>query len=175
MGTKARPLGVVAAIVWIRGERVILDEGLADLYRVSTKVLNQAVQRNRSRFPRDFMFRLTSDEFSRLRSQNVTSNRRGGRRSRPYAFTEQGVAMLSSVLRSTRAVQVNIQIMRAFVRLRALLATHQQLARKLAALERKYDGRFRNVFEAIREMVVVEEAPQGSPKPLRRIGFGPVR
>ena len=132
---------------------------------VSTKVFNQAVRRNKDRFPPDFMFQLTIQEFRSLRSQIVTSNKRGGRRYRPYAFTEQGVAMLSSVLRSKRAVKVNIEIMRAFVRLRRMLASNDELARRLAALEKKYDAQFKVVFDAIRELM----APP-SPK-LRRIGF----
>jgi hypothetical protein len=149
----------------IRGHRVILDADLAALYRVEARILNQAVKRNRVRFPLDFMFQLTADETAVLRSQIVTSRSWGGRRHRPYAFTEQGVAMLSSVLRSTRAVHVNIEIMRTFVRLRRVLQTNEELARKLAALERKYDGQFRVVFDAIRELM----AP--APKSRRRIGL----
>ncbi len=144
----------------------MLDTDLAGLYRVETRALVQAVTRNRRRFPSDFMFRLNSAEFERLRSQIVMSNARGGRRHRPYAFTEQGVAMLSSVLRSDRAVQANIAIMRAFVRLREILITHERLAAKLETLERKYDGQFRVVFEAIRELM--------APSPVaarRQIGF----
>jgi hypothetical protein len=153
------------AILFIRGQKVMLDVDLARLYRVSTKVFNQAVRRNQDRFPADFAFQLSNLEFHSLRSQIVTSNRRGGRRYRPYAFTEQGVAMLSSVLRSRRAVQVNIEIMRAFVRLRRMLASNEELARKLAALERKYDAQFKVVFDAIRELM-------HSPTPKRRrIGF----
>ena len=117
-------------ILLIRGHKVMLDSDLAELYEVETKVLNQAVRRNRDRFPDDFMFRLSSEEFDILRSQSVTSSSWGGRRYPPYAFTEQGVAMLSSVLRSKRAVHVNIEIMRAFVRLRELLASHAQLGRR---------------------------------------------
>src|SRR5262245_33149935 len=127
------------AILLIRGHKVLLDEDLAALYGVATRVLVQAVHRNRPRFPDDFMFQLSEEEFARLRLQVEISNpRRGGRRYRPYAFTEQGVAMLSSVLRSERAVQVNIEIMRAFVRLRQLLASHEDLARRLDELEQKY-------------------------------------
>lgn len=144
----------------------MLDADLAALYGVPTKALVQAVKRNRARFPGDFMFQLTAEEAARLRSQTVTSKPgRGGRRTRPYAFTEQGVAMLSSVLRSERAVAVNVEIMRAFVRLRAMLLGHEDLARKLAALERKYDAQFRVVFDAIRELM----APPS--KPRRPIGF----
>jgi len=139
-------------ILLIRGEKVMLDVDLAELYGVQTKMLNRAVRRNLERFPGDFMFELTSGEVTRLRCQSGTSNAaRGGRRYLPLVFTEQGVAMLSSVLRSDRAIQVNIAIMRAFVRLRALLATHKDLARRLEQLERKYDKRFRVVFVAIRQ------------------------
>lgn len=154
------------AIVFLRGQKVLLDHALAGLYGVETKALNRAVARNRERFPDDFMFQLTAEEVESLRCQSGTSSMgRGGRRYLPYAFTEQGVAMLSSVLRSPRAVKVNIEIMRAFVRLRALLATHADLARKLETLEQKYDGQFRVVFEAIRELM---REPQTSRK---QIGF----
>jgi hypothetical protein len=153
-------------ILLLRGQKVLLSQHLAELYGVPVKVLNQAVQRNRERFPDDFMFQTNADELDSLRSQFVTSNRRrGGRRYRPYAFTEQGVAMLSSVLRSERAVKVNIEIMRAFVRLRQLLASHADLARKLEALERKYDAQFKVVFDAIRKLMA---APR---RPGREIGF----
>ena len=144
--------GVVAKILFIREQKVMLDQDLAELYGVATKVLTQAVKRNADRFPEDFMFQLTKQEFSDLRSQFVTSNW-GGRRYPPYAFTEQGVAMLSSVLRSERAIHVNIEIMRAFVRLRQMLASNAELARKLAALEKKYDAQFKVVFDAIRELM----------------------
>ena len=144
----------------------MLDTDLAALYHVDVKVLNQAVKRNRDRFPADFMFRLTDREARTLRSQIVTAKiRRGGRRTAPYAFTEQGVAMLSSVLRSQRAVYVNIAIMRAFVRLRQVLASHSHLAKKLDELEEKYDTQFTVVFEAIRELMT----PRSFAK--RRIGF----
>lgn len=158
---------VERAIRVVRGSRVLLDSDLATLYGVDVKTLNQAVKRNRSRFPADFVFQLTVTEARDLRSQIVTSSfaGHGGRRTLPYAFTEQGVAMLSSVLRSPRAVAVNVEIMRAFVRLRHLLAENADLARKLATLERKYDGQFRVVFDAIRQLI----AP--SPKPKRPIGF----
>jgi phage regulator Rha-like protein len=125
-------------ILLIRGHKVMLDSDLAKLYQVPTKSLNLAVKRNADRFPEDFMFRLTKEEAD-LRFQIETSKKRGGRRYLPYAFTEQGVAMLSSVLNSTRAVQVNIAIMRTFVRLRQILATHKDVAEKLQAMERKYD------------------------------------
>jgi hypothetical protein len=142
------------AILLVRGQKVMLDADLAALYRVPTKVLIQAVKRNSARFPGDFMFRLTPEEAVRLRSQIVTSNvGRGGRRYLPYAFNEHGVAMLSSVLRSPRAVQANIAIIRAFVRLRGLLASNESLARKLDALEKKYDAQFKVVFDAIRQLM----------------------
>jgi len=128
---------IQGAIFQMRGERVILDADLARLYGVEIRVLVQAVKRNVERFPEDFMFQLSKDEFERLRSQIVTSNKRGGRRTPPYAFTEQGVAMLSSVLRSKQAVQVNIEIMRTFVKLGAMTADNKVLARRLNKLESK--------------------------------------
>lgn len=153
------------AILLIRKHKVMLDADLAGLYGVETRVLVQAVKRNLERFPEDFMFQLSREEFAVLRSQIVTSSNWGGRRYPPYAFTEQGVAMLSSVLRSQRAIRVNIEIMRAFIRLRQMLASHAELARKLEALEEKYDAQFQEVFEAIRRLM----AP---PEPKRRaIGF----
>lgn len=158
---------ITQAILLIRGHKVMLDSDLAELYGVATKVLIQAVKRNIDRFPEDFMFQLTEQELGNLRSQFVTSSW-GGRRYPPYAFTEQGVAMLSSVLRSDRAIHVNIEIMRAFVRLRRMLASNAELARKLAALERKYDAQFKVVFDAIRELMTPPE-----PKKKRPIGFGP--
>ena len=151
------------AILLIRGHRVMLDADLATLYQVSVKGLNQQVARNRDRFPEDFMFQLSVDEQVNLRSQFATSSW-GGRRHPPYAFTDQGVAMLSSVLKSPRAVQVNIEIMRAFVRLRQMLQTNKDLARKLDALETKYDSRFKVVFQAIRELMTQQ------PKPRKQIG-----
>jgi hypothetical protein len=159
------------AILLIRGHKVMLDRDLATLYDVPTKVLNQAVRRNAKRFPEDFMFHLTKVEFENWRSQIVTSNpsAKKGFRRRPYAFTEQGVAMLSSVLNSERAIEVNIAIMRAFVRLREILASHKDLARKLEDLERKlgdHDEKFQVVFEAIRQLM----APPPEPK-RGRIGF----
>lgn len=158
---------IEASIVWIRGEKVLLDSDLARLYGVTTKRLNEQVRRNLERFPGDFMFQLSAAELADLRSQIATSNSgRGGRRSRPFAFTEQGVAMLSSVLHSEQAIRVNIEIVRAFVRLRQMLATHAELARKLDLLERKYDARFRSVFDAIRALMAAESRPR------RRIGFG---
>jgi len=158
--------GIEQRIHTLRGQRVMLSTDLAVLYEVQAKVLSQAVKRNIERFPADFMFQLSEVEFRGLRSQIVTSNRgRGGHRYRPYAFTEQGVAMLSSVLRSRRAIQVNVEIMRAFVRLRQMLISHADLARKLDKLEKKYDSQFRVVFEAIRRLM--EPPPKGG-KP---IGF----
>jgi hypothetical protein len=160
------------AICFVRGEKVMIDSDLARLYGVPTKVLVQAVKRNASRFPPDFMLELTVQEVDALRSQIVTSNKlpsRGGRRYLPRAFTEQGVAMLSSVLRSERAVRVNVEIIRAFVRLRRMLATHADLARRLTELERKYDGKFRLVFDALRDLM----APRAVEAPRRRIGFRP--
>jgi hypothetical protein len=161
------PQRIERRIQRIRGQNVMLDADLAELYEVETKVLNQAVKRNLERFPEDFIFRLTDDEVAGLRSQIVTSNEsRGGRRYNPYAFTEQGVAMLSSVLRSPRAVEVNIAIVRAFVKLREIIASHRQLARRLEEMESRYDAQFRAVFDAIRELMKPPE------KPRRRIGFG---
>ncbi len=175
-------------ILLLRGEKVLLDSDLAELYGVETKVLNQAVKRNLERFPTDFMFQVATEEAAlilrsqivtlndetttkplkkkgSLRSQIVTLKRGEHRKFRPYAFTEQGVAMLSSVLRSDRAIQVNLAIMRTFVQLRQMLATHSDLARKLAAMERKYDSRFKIVFDALREMMAEKK------KPKREIGF----
>lgn len=156
------------SIVFIRNEKVMLDTDLAALYGVETFNLNKAVARNIDRFPSDFMFQLTKAEWDNLRFQNGISSdtSHGGRRYLPYAFTEQGVAMLSSVLRSKQAVQVNIAIMRAFVKLRELLSTRKDLARKLNAMERKYDTQFKVVFDAIRQLM----APV-VPKKRRKIGF----
>jgi hypothetical protein len=172
-----------------RGEKVLLDFDLATLYGVATKALNQAVKRNRERFPDDFMFQLTADEVVRLRSQTVTSSlqdtenqkimqnrsqivtssrKHRGTKYRPYAFTEEGIAMLSSVLKSKRAVKVNIAIMRAFVKLRSLLETNRELARKFSELERrvdKHDEEIAAILEAIRQLMAPPE------KPRREIGF----
>ena len=156
---------IAGAIVFLRGQKVMLDVHLATLYGVETKALTRAVRRNLARFPLDFMFQLSVQEFANLRRQFGTSSW-GGRRHLPYAFTEQGVAMLSSVLRSSRAVQVHIQVVRTFVRLRAILASHEDLARKLVALESRYDAQFRSVFDAIRELMT--PARKASPRP---IGF----
>jgi len=155
------------AILLVRGQKVMLDADLAALYGVETRVLVQAVKRNIERFPDDFMLQLNKEEVDSLRSQIVTLKKGRGQHSKylPYAFTEQGVAMLSSVLRSRRAIQVNIEIMRAFIRLRQMLASHVELARKLDALEKKYDAQFKQVFEAIRQLMI-------PPEPKRRpIGF----
>jgi len=160
---------ILHSIHLFRKERVLLDADLAALYGVDTRVLVQALKRNAQRFPADFMFQLSDEEWANLKSQSGISSSWGGRRTAPYAFTELGVAMLSSVLNSERAIQVNISIMRAFTKLRAMLATHADLARKLAALERKYDGQFRVVFEAIRDLM---EPPVPAKKP---IGFRPKR
>ena len=153
------------AIYVIRSEKVMLDEDLAKLYGVSTKRLNEQVTRNTDRFPDDFMFRLTPDEFRNLRSQSATSSW-GGRRYPPRAFTEHGAVMAANVLNSKRAVQASIQVVRTFIRLRQMLANHRGLARKLDALEKKYDKQFRVVFEAIRQLM---EPPPDKSK--RRIGF----
>lgn len=141
------------SILLIRGRKVMLDSDLADLYEVSTKNLVKAVKRNFDRFPSDFMFQLTDQEVTRLRFQFGTSSGHGGRRYNPYVFTEQGVAMLASVLTSKRATYVNIEIMRAFVRLRELISSHTTLAKKIAELEKRYDHQFKVVFDAMRELM----------------------
>ena len=156
---------IVSKIYIIRETRVMIDGDLAELYGVETRVLKQAVRRNITRFPEDFMFELTEDENRALRSQNVILKRGQHSKYLPFAFTEQGVAMLSSVLNSDRAIQVNILIMRAFTRLRQMLSTHEELKRKIEAMERKYDHQFQVVFEAIRQLMVEAE------KPKRKIGF----
>jgi hypothetical protein len=146
------------SIYFVEGQKVMLDSDLAALYGVETRALIQAVHRNIERFPDDFMFQLSKEEWGYLKSQDVTSSRGwGGRRYPPYAFTEQGVAMLASVLRSPRAVAVNIEIMRAFVRLRQMLSSNRELNRRLNELEKDYDAKFRSVFEAIRKLM----APRG--------------
>ena len=157
-------------IFLIRGHKVMLDKDLAMLYRVDTRALNRAVKRNRDRFPDDFMFQLTAEEFDNLMCHFGTSSW-GGTRKMPYAFTEQGVAMLSGILKSKRAVQVNIAIMRAFVKLREILSTHKELAFKLKELENKierHDDDIQAIFEAIRQLM---EPPPEKPKP--KIGFHP--
>lgn len=166
MATEILPaVSIERSIRLIRGQKVLLDEDLARLYGVTAKRLNEQVRRNAGRFPADFMFTLDRLEAVNLRSQIATSSSWGGRRYQPMAFTEQGVAMLSSVLRSPRAVEVNIEIMRAFVRLRRMLESNVELSRRLDALERKYDGQFRAVFDAIREMMTPQR------KAGKRIGF----
>ncbi|MBU0519668.1 ORF6N domain-containing protein [bacterium] len=155
---------IESKILLVRGQKVMLDRDLAELYGVTTSQLNQAVGRNLSRFPVDFMFSLNRSEFRNLISQFDTSSW-GGTRKPPRVFTEQGVAMLSSVLHSERAIQVNILIMRAFVKLRELLATHKDLARKLEEMERNYDAQFKVVFDAIRELMTPLEPSQ------KKIGF----
>lgn len=157
-------------IYLIRNKKVMLSPDLAELYQVEAKVLNQAVKRNSDHFPPDFMFQLNDQEFENLKSQIVTSSWGGVRRANPYAFTEQGIAMLSSVLRSPRAVQVNIAIMRAFVQLREMIASNEELARKLEALEKKTDARFKAVFEAIKKLIKAPTPPVVV-EPKRRIGF----
>ena len=178
--TALQPL-IGSRILKLREHRVMIDADLAELYGVQTKVLVQAVKRNLVRFPEDFMFQLTAEEFAALRSQSVTSNTegRGGRRTAPYAFTEQGVAMLSSVLGSPRAIAVNIEIMRTFVRVRALAATHGDLAKRLAELEDKTEAlamshdtfsrntraQLKQVFDALRALMTPSDPPK------RPIGF----
>jgi hypothetical protein len=170
--TRAAPVPVERirrSILYVRGHRVLLDAHLGELYGVPTGVLVQAVKRNRERFPDDFMLQLTSDEWSNLRSQIVISSlQHGGRRYSPYAFTEQGVAMLSSVLKSKRAVAVNIEIMRAFVRMRELLASNKELAQKLTELERKVDSHDQaivGILKTIRELMNLPDTKR------RGIGF----
>ena len=159
---------IEAQIHIVRSVRVMLDEDLANLYGVSTRVLNQAVSRNLERFPSDFMFRLTAEEALLLRSQTVISKKgRGGRRHFPLVFTEQGVAMLSGILNSPRAIRVNIEIMRTFVQLRMLTSSHTGIARKIDSLERKYDSQLKLVFEALKSLMA------NSPRQRRRIGFRP--
>ena len=156
---------IESIIFLIRGQKVMLSPHLAELYNIEPRVLVQAVKRNIERFPEDFMFQLTDHEFLNLKSQIVISSWGGSRRAKPYAFTEQGVAMLSSVLRSKRAVQVNIEIMRTFVQLRQLLASHTELAGKLLEMEKKYDKQFKIVFEVINQLMTPPE------KPRKKIGF----
>jgi hypothetical protein len=156
----------VTKILLLRGKKVILDRDLVDLYGVSTKVLKQTVRRNMERFPSDFMFELNGIEFKNWRSQFVTSNSDAmGLRYAPFAFTEQGVAMLSSVLRSKRAIFVNIQVMRTFTKLRELVGQNEELRLKVEALESRYDQQFKVVFDAIRRLIAEDETPK------REIGF----
>jgi len=167
--TKPVPFAAIETrIHLIRGRKVMLDTDLAQLYGVATKNLNKAVERNRERFPEDFMFRLAASEFADLRFQTGTSSRHGGRRYLPYAFTQEGIAMLSSVLRSPRAAAVNVEIMRAFVRMRGMLLSVDELARKVEALERKAvanDQDMKEVFAALRQLMTPPEPPR------REIGF----
>jgi phage regulator Rha-like protein len=164
------PVEVIERRIYlIRGQRVMLDSDLAELYGVATKVLLQSVKRNISRFPEDFMFQLTKEEYDILRSQIVTSSSWGGRRYLPYAFTEQGVAMLSSVLKSEQGIKINIAIMRAFVKLREILSTSKELSHRLAQLERKiekHDDEIKAIFSAIRQLMT---PPPETKK--RKIGF----
>jgi hypothetical protein len=164
---KIPPERIEKAIYLIRGEKVMLDRALASLYGVTTKVFNQAVKRHRERFPPDFMFQLSREESQALssRSQFVTLKRGHNIKYRPYVFTEHGILMLSSILKSDRAIQVNIEVMRTFVRLRAMLASNTELAKKLEDLERKYDRQFKAVFDAIRELMTP------APTPVKPIGF----
>jgi hypothetical protein len=190
-----KPENLVKLVFLIRGEKVLLDTDLADLYGVEARVLNQSVARNRNRFPDDFMFQLTTEEWTAMRSQIVTtsaakggkssqtvtsspadtgltsqivmSNQRGGRRTLPYAFTEQGVAMLSSVLRSQRAVEVNIAIMRTFVQLRRLMDTNRDLRLRIEAMETRYDEQFSQVFDAIKQLIAEDKTRKAK----RPIGF----
>ncbi len=154
-------------ILLINGQKMMLDTDLAALYGVTTKRLNEQVRRNLKRFPRDFMYQLSQEEFESLRSHFATikTGRGKHRKYLPYAFTEQGIAMLSSVLNSDRAIEVNIQIMRTFVKLREMMSSHKDLTKKLNELEKKYDGQFQIVFEAIRQIIEVED------KPKRKIGY----
>ena len=190
-----QPENLAKLVFLIRGEKVLLDTDLADLYGVEARALNQAVARNHTRFPDDFMFQLTTEEWTAMRSQIVTtsspkddkssqtvtssrpvagltsqivmSNSRGGRRTLPYAFTEQGVAMLSSVLRSQRAVEVNIAIMRTFVQLRRLMDSNRDLARRIEAMENRYDEQFSQVFDAIKQLIAEDRTRKAKPP----IGF----
>ncbi len=161
-----KPENLAKLVNVVRGEKVLLDADLADLYGVATKVLNQAVKRNLDRFPADFMFQLTPEEWERMRSQTVTSSRRK-LTAIPYAFTEQGVAMLSSVLRSQRAVEVNIAIMRTFVQLRRLMDSNRDLARRIEAMETRYDEQFSQVFDAIKQLIAEDKSRKAKPP----IGF----
>lgn len=182
-----KPEHLAQLVIFIRGEKVMLDSDLARLYGVEARVLNQAVKRNRTRFPSDFMFQITSEEaeeIRRLRSQPMSSTsgpaadssqivmssaKHRGRSYLPYAFTEQGIAMVSSVLRSQRAVDVNIAIMRTFVQLRRLMDSNRGLARKIESMEKKYDEQFAAVFDAIKQLIAEDTARRSKPK--RSIGF----
>ena len=156
---------IVSKIINLRGERMLLDRDLAKMYGVETRVLKQAVRRNIDRFPDDFMIELTKKEQDSLRSQTVTLKRGQHTKYPPYAFTEQGVAMLSSVLKSDSAIRVNIAIMRTFTHLRKMIVSHKDLKRKIEAMEKKYDEQFRIVFEAITQLIEEDE------KPKKKIGY----
>ncbi len=159
---------IESKILLLRGKKIMLDRDLAMLYKVPTRRLNEQVKRNKERFPEDFMFQLTKEEFENWRSQIAMSNsEKMGIRRNPYAFTEQGVAMLSSVLNSKVAIQVNIQIMRTFIRLKEIIMSHKDLQRKIEDMERKYDQQFKVVFDAIKQLLIPPE------KPKRKIGFHP--
>ncbi len=176
------PEQLAPLVIRLRRENVILDSDIAELYGVETKRLNEAVKRNIERFPADFMFQLSTEEEnlrsqsvtlkrgqSSLRSQSATSSSHGGRRTLPYAFTEQGVAMLSSVLRSPRAVEVNIAIMRTFVQLRSLMQSNKLLAEKIEKLEEKYDQNFQIVFDAIKQLIAADDNPS------KELGFHTIK
>lgn len=151
-------------ILLLRGQKVILDVDLAELYGVTTKAFNQAVKRNIDRFPKDFIFQLTADEALTIRSQFVTASKRNVRYL-PHAFTEHGIIMAASILNSQRAIDASVYVVRAFIKLREMISSHKDLARKLSELEKKYDGQFQIVFEAIRQLIEVDE------KPKRKIGY----
>ena len=160
-------VALAGLVRWVRGERVMLDADLARLYGVETRALNRAVRRNAKRFPSDFMFLIGNEDVAILKCQNGTSSwGRGGRRKPTFAFTEQGVAMLSSVLRSDRAADVNIAIMRTFVQVLRMMDSNRELARKVSEMEKRYDEQFRTVFQAIQELIAEESGPK------RKIGFG---
>lgn len=170
-GNALGPVGIESNIIMCRGHRVILDDVLAGIYGVSTARLNQQFRRNRERFPPDFAFELNSEEFKSLMLRSATSKPgRGGRRKLPVAFTEHGAIMAASVLNSVIAVRASINVVRAFVRLRGLLAAHKELARKLSELEKKYDAQFRSVFDAIKALMA---PPEDEPGPKRITGFKP--
>ena len=162
------------SILLLRGRKVLLSTQISDLYDVDTRGLTQAVKRNSDRFPSDFMFQLNADELETLRSQNVILKGGRGQHSKYplFAFTQEGVAMLSSVLRSKTAIQANIAIMRAFVKLRELMASHAELAKKIDALEKRHDAQFRVVFNSIRELIKASATLETMPARKRRIGFG---
>ena len=171
MVASCKSVDIAPRIHWIRNQKVMLDRDLASLYGIENRVLKQAVRRNVRRFPDDFMFQFAEDEVDALVSQTVIPHKRVFGGSNPMAFTEQGVAMLSSVLRSNQAIEVNIAIMRTFVQLRQLMDSNWALSKKIDALESEYDERFAAVFEAVKRLVVEQSADQTKPK--RRAGFHP--